>query len=220
MAKDSPGPTGSSNRRPVRPGRPGAADRRLPGPTTTYQRALALARRAGDRLAGPPGTQNWPDLSTGVATNEPSTIRSESACLSSLPAGNHTMRTLRIVLSKRAANRTSTVELPTSAEDLPGHCNGKDHTPKPPAAAARRRGHQTSTRRTPDIGTGAGRHGVIPRLSFRLIHSCSQRFTGGRRPGTRAARDARGRRRTVVRSTRKRVRGQPLRGFKSHLHRH
>ncbi len=31
---------------------------------------------------------------------------------------------------------------------------------------------------------------------------------------------ATGRRSTVVRSTRKRVRGQPIRGFKSHLHRH
>jgi len=41
------------------------------------------------------------------------------------------------------------------------------------ANTARRRGLQTSMRRTPGIGTGAGRRGVTPRLSFRLIHSCS-----------------------------------------------
>ena len=88
------------------------------------------------------------------------------------------------------------------------------------AAVALRRGLQTFARRTPGIGTGAGRRGVTPRLSFRLIHSCSRRFTGGRPPGIRAARDAGGRRRTVVRSPRKRVKAQVFRGFKSHLHRH
>ena len=69
------------------------------------------------------------------------------------------------------------------------------------------------------MDTGAGRGGVTPRLSSRLIHSCSHRFTCDRRLGFRAAQDAGGRRGTVVHSPRKRVKGQPFRGFKSHLHR-
>ena len=90
----------------------------------------------------------------------------------------------------------------------------------PPAAAARRRGLQDL--HAEDVGDRhrAGRRGVTARLSFRLIHSCSHRFTCDRRLGFRAAQDAGGRRGTVVHSPRKRVKGQPFRGFKSHLHRH
>ena len=67
-------------------------------------------------------------------------------------------------------------------------------------------------------GPVGGGPGTRPWAQF-WSHPSSGPFTADRRPHVRPGRNTGGRWRTVVRSTRKRVRGQPLRGFKSHLHR-
>ena len=95
-------------------------------------------------------------------------------------------------LSKRrrvAPQRLSCQVAPTI---FPAAANGKD---QPEAVACGCPAQRTSDLRAEDAGHRhwGGRRRVTPRLSFRLIHSRSQRFTGGRQPGIRAARDARGR---------------------------
>jgi len=135
------------------------------------------------------------------------------------PSGNHTMANVTDRDCRKAANRASTVELPSGPKIFPATA-----TAKITARSRRLRplGAEASDLHAEDVGHRhrGGRRGVTLRLSFRLIHSCSQRFTGGRRPCVHAARDARRRRRTVMRSPRKRVKAQVFRGFKSHLHRH
>ena len=79
-----------------------------------------------------------------------------------------------------------------------------------------------SPRRSPGT-TGKARdppaRGPASGLSFGLIHPRPEPFTGERGLPYAQVRYTRGRRWMTLRSPRKRVRGQPLRGFKSHLHR-
>ena len=89
---------------------------------------------------------------------------------------------------RKAANRASTVELPSGPKIFPATA-----TAKITARSRRLRplGAEASDLHAEDVGHRhrGGRRGVTLRLSFRLIHSCSQQFTGGRRPGIHAARD-------------------------------
>ena len=79
-------------------------------------------------------------------------------------------------LSKRrrvAPQRLSCQVAPTI---FPAAANGKDHSPKPSPAVARRRGLQTSVQRTAGIGTGAAgaaSHPVSVSVSFTRVHSGS-----------------------------------------------
>jgi hypothetical protein len=135
------------------------------------------------------------------AVRDARTLRSSSAdsafgaALQLLSGELYKGETLWIVAVEEPASRSSKAEPPASPQRSSLPLNGKDHSPKPPAAAARRRGLQDLHAEDAGDRHRAGRRGVTARLSFRLIHSCSRRFSGGRQPGHPCCQ---GRSRTVV----------------------
>jgi hypothetical protein len=173
-------------RRQPRPGQRGSMNR---------SRWTRCTKLSAEQLIGSPALH--------MSTNYVDIHTRRSACLSSLSAGNHTMANVTdgsCRKGQRVAPKRLSCQL--APKIFPATAMAKITAPKPPAAAAWRRGLQTSMRRTSDIGTGAGRRGVTPPSQFpshSLLFMAVQAAVGRARGTICAALKAGSRRQTHLR---------------------